>query len=55
MLGYCVGLIGAWLLQDALASIAFYPNEHWKWNHIARLARGVMGITLIVIGVLLLV
>ena len=49
-MGYCVGLIGIFIAQDALASIAFYPQEKWKWNHTARLIRLVFGITLIVIG-----
>ncbi len=44
-----VGL-GVFILQDALASIAFYPNEKWRWNHTARLIRAVSGVVLIVIG-----
>ena len=51
MMGYVIGLCGIWLLQDSLASIAFYPSENWKWNHMARLIRGVIGITLIVLGI----
>ena len=42
--------IGVFILQDALASIAFYPNESWRWNHTARALRGLCGIALIVIG-----
>ena len=44
--------IGTWILQDAVASIMFYPQEKWKWNHIVRLIRAVMGAALIVIVVL---
>jgi len=43
-------VIGTWLVQDSLASIAFYPQEKWRWNHTARLIRTAMGIALIVIG-----
>lgn len=52
-LGYVVGLIGFWFVQDGVASIMFYPTEQWRWNHIIRLVRVVMGITLVVIGVVL--
>ena len=44
--------IGTWLAQDSAASIMFYPTEKWKWNHIARLIRGVMGIALIIKGIM---
>ena len=54
MTGYIVGLMGIWVLQDALASIAFYPNENWRWNHSARLIRVGIGITLVVLGGILL-
>ena len=50
MISYIVGLAGVWFLQDALASMAFYPNEDWKWNHIARLIRAGLGIMLIIVG-----
>jgi len=49
-MGYVIGLIGVWFLQDAVASIMFYPTEKWKWNHLVRLIRAVMGLVLIVIG-----
>lgn len=52
-LGYIVGLIGIWFVQDALASIAFYPKEKWRWNHTARLVRAGMGIVLVILGGLL--
>lgn len=54
MTGYIVGLMGIWILQDALASIAYYPNEHWKWNHLARLVRVCIGIAFVVIGGMLI-
>ena len=50
-MGYVVGLGGMFILQDALASIAFYPDEKWCWNHIARLIRAGMGVALIIMGV----
>jgi len=45
-----LAIIGTWILQDALASIAFYPQEKWKWNHFVRLIRAVMGAVLIVMA-----
>ena len=53
-MGYIVGLMGLWILQDALASIVFYPKESWRWNHIARAIRASMGVALIIIGALLI-
>ena len=50
MMGYIIGLIGAWILQDAVASVMFYPSEKWKWNHFVRIIRAVFGVVLIVIG-----
>jgi len=46
---YAVGLMGCWVLQDAWASICFYPNENWRWNHTARMIRLLIGLALIVI------
>lgn len=51
-MNYAIGLIGVWILQDAVASIMFYPGEKWRWNHIVRLIRALMGIALIVVGAL---
>ncbi len=48
--GYIIGLIGIFLVQDGIASIMFYPSEKWRWNHIVRLIRALMGVALIVIG-----
>ena len=53
-MGYAIGLMGVWVLQDALASIAFYPQEKWRWNHTARLMRVDIGIVLIILGALLI-
>ncbi len=55
MIGYVIGLIGIWYVQDSLASICYYPNEKWRWNHAARVVRCVWGIALIVIGGILYV
>jgi len=55
MIGFWVGIIGAWIVQDALASIAFYGGtEKWRWNHAIRLIRVVLGLVLIGIGALLI-
>ena len=45
-----IAMGGMYLLQDSLASIAFYPEEKLKWNHTARLVRASWGIVFIVIG-----
>lgn len=50
-MGYILGIMGVWIPQDALASIVFYPKESWRWNHIARLIRAVIGITMVVMGI----
>lgn len=50
---YAIVIMGAWLIQDAIASIFFYPDEKWRWNHIMRVIRGLMGIALIVVGIIL--
>ena len=50
MMGITLAVIGTWILQDALASIMFYPTEKWKWNHLVRLIRAVMGAVLIVMA-----
>jgi len=55
VIGYIVGLIGMAIFQDALASIAFYPKESWRWNHTARLVRVVFGLILMSIGALLVI
>jgi len=54
IVGYVIGLFGGWFLQDALASICFYPKEKWRWNHTARLVRAIMGLILIGIGMFLI-
>lgn len=53
MISIYLSIIGTWILQDALASIAFYPKENWCWNHAARLIRAIMGIVLIVIAIIM--
>jgi len=53
-MGYIVGLIGVWMLQDGIASIMFYPAEKWKWNHAIRIIRSLFGAALIAIGWLLI-
>ena len=45
-----LAIIGMLILQDALASIAFYPKEKFRWNHFARLVRAVCGVVLIVMA-----
>jgi len=54
MIGYWIGIMGVWILQDALASVAFYPNEKWKWNHIVRMIRMGMGVALVILGAILI-
>ena len=48
---------GAWITQDALASILYYlkrDNEKWYYNHLVRLLRGLWGLVFIGIGIYLL-
>lgn len=54
-IGYIITILGTWILQDALASIAFYPEESWRWNHAMRLVRAIMGAVLLIFGWLLLI
>lgn len=54
MIGLIVACIGVWFLQDALASIAFYPNERWRWNHTVRIIRAVMAVALMILGGMLI-
>jgi hypothetical protein len=52
MIGYAVGLIGMWLLSDALYSLILYKDKgepFWRCHSI-RVVRGVLSLTLIVIG-----
>lgn len=50
-MSYAILAMGVWILQDGLASIAYYPKESWKWNHASRIIRSCIGVALIVIGV----
>ena len=43
---------GVFLIQDGLASIVFYPNEKWAWNHAARLVRVAWGIAFVILAVM---
>ncbi len=52
-MGYVIGLIGIWMLQDGLASICYYPSEKWRWNHMARIIRAILGVALIIMGVVI--
>ena len=42
--------VGVWFFQDALASIAYYPQEKWKWNHAARIIRVGLALALMIIS-----
>ena len=58
MMGYSIGLIGMWILSDAILSITLYLNaasydgkrQTWKQDHWVRLVRGFCGIALMIIG-----
>ena len=53
-MNYAIGLIGMWLLSDALYSLILYKDKRepfWKCHSI-RVVRGVLGLVLIVIGAL---
>lgn len=53
-MGATIMVLGTWILQDGLASIAFYPKESWRWNHTARVVRIGIGIYLVFTGAILL-
>jgi len=62
MIGYVTGLIGCWILSDAVYSITLYlnapshdglPRQTWKHDHWVRLLRGILGATLIYFGAIL--
>ena len=58
MMGYAIGLIGMWVLSDAILSISLYLNapsydntrQTWKHDHWVRLVRGLCGIALMIMG-----
>jgi len=56
---YVTGLIGMWILSDAILSITLYLNapsyegskkQTWKKDHWVRAVRGICGIALMWIG-----
>jgi len=58
-MGYLTGLIGMWILSDAILSYTLYLNapsyegskkQTWKKDHWVRAVRAVCGIGLIMIG-----
>lgn len=59
MIGYILGIIGTWLLSDAIYSYTLYANattydnsnkQTWKKDHWVRALRGALAIVVIVIG-----
>ena len=62
MIGYIIGLIGMWILSDAILSITLYlnspsydgsPKQTWAKDHWVRVVRGVCGIALMYLGYLI--
>ena len=58
MIGFILGIIGTWLLSDAIYSYCLYVNsptwssnnkQTWKKDHWVRLLRAGLSITIIVI------
>jgi len=58
-MAYILGLIGMWLLSDAIYSYTLYANaptydntakQTWRKDHWVRAVRGVLAIVVIVIG-----
>ena len=63
MTGYILGIIGTWLLSDAVYSYTLYANaptydnskhQTWKKDHWVRAVRGGLAIVVIVIGAVIL-
>jgi len=59
MIGYILGIIGTWILSDAIYSYCLYVNsptwsssnkQTWKKDHWVRALRGALAIAVIVIG-----
>jgi len=54
MMGLAVACLGVFILQDGVASIAFYNGrESWLKNHSWRVTRSLAGLALIILGVLI--
>lgn len=58
-MNYLIGLIGMWLMSDAIYSYSIYlqapgyqgqPKQTWKKDHWVRLVRFLCGVALIIIG-----
>ena len=58
-MNYATGLIGVWLLSDAIYSYSIYlqapgyqgqPKQTWRKDHWVRAVRGICGLALMVIG-----
>jgi len=58
-MNYLTGLIGCWLLSDAIYSWSLYlnapsyegsPKQTFKKDHWVRLLRGILSVILIIIG-----
>lgn len=56
---YLLGILGTWLLSDAIYSFSLYvnapsydstPRQTFKKDHWVRLVRGIIGILIIIIG-----
>ncbi len=57
LFGYLIGLIGMWLLSDSVWSICYYidrKDETFWRNHIVRVVRMALAVTLMIIGLCLL-
>jgi hypothetical protein len=59
MTGYILGIIGTWILSDAIYSYSLYanaptydnrPKQTWRKDHWVRAVRGGLGIIIIAIG-----
>ena len=62
MLGYIIGLLGMWILSDAIYSYTLYVNapsyegskrQTWARDHWVRAVRAGVAIVIIVIGAIL--
>ena len=63
MTGYILGIIGTWILSDAVYSYTLYANaptydnsskQTWHKDHWVRAVRAGLGIVVIVIGAVIL-
>lgn len=64
MIAYSLGIIGCWILSDAILSYTLYLNapsyegskkQTWQRDHWVRFVRGGMGVVIMIMGLEMIV